>query len=59
MEQTGHGAEEQAGAAEAAEAPQGQVTGKIRVTVRRLDRLEATSLSSIPSRGSVFSMVIS
>lgn len=58
MGQTEHGAEERTGADGAAEAPQGKVAGTIRVTVRRLDRLEATSIG-IPSRGSAFSMVIS
>jgi hypothetical protein len=44
MGQTEHGAADPAGAAGETNAPQDQVAGKIRVTVRRLDRLEATSV---------------
>jgi hypothetical protein len=43
MGQAEHDTEEPAGTGAAAEAPQGPVSGKIRVTVRRLDRLEATT----------------
>jgi hypothetical protein len=66
MAQSGHGTEaaahtgeapEASEASEASEATASPVAGKIRVTVRRLDRLEATSV--IGGRGAGFSICVS